>query len=262
MIFNAASSCWSSLPIQEAIQNIVVGKTYEPLLGVISAEHIQICPQHAHYFDTQTAEELLEKFPKVQFRLHADVRLKNKRGVSIDLSDYSKDTSWYFKELAQLSKKLGSKFYSLHAGKRKVNLEQLKEQYLRVQDIFNDVIVCVEGLYPASQGKWIIDSWSEYAWLAENSIPYAIDLSHLKIVEKKLGLNDDLIKDLIKNPLCEEIHISFNDGNLDSHNIAQNEYSNEFDRYKTFLKAKQEKSVIFTEGNQVLYQKRQQRLNN
>jgi hypothetical protein len=260
MIVNAASSCWSGLPIQEAVKKIVDGETYEPLLGVISSSHIQICPQHTNYIDSSIAKELSEQYPQTQFRLHADVRLKNKRGYTLDLSDFSEDTAWYFKELAKLSQELGSKVYSLHAGKRKVNLEQFKEQYLKVQDIFGDITVCVEGLYPAGLNKWLIDKWEEYAWLADNNIPYALDLSHLKIVAKKHESNDSLINDLIGDALCHEVHVSFNDGFLDSHEIAGEKFTEEFEKYKGFINRKNEKSVIFTEGNQVLFERKQKKL--
>lgn len=254
MIINAASSCWSGLKIQDAVDKIVSGQTFEPLLGVISSEHIQICPQHINYFDNSVLEELTHRFPNTQFRLHSDVRLKNKRGYSVDLSDFSLDTKWYFEELANYSKILKSKVYSLHAGKRKVSLTEFKEQYLAVQEIFGDINVAVEGLYPTAQKKWIIDCWEEYAWLAENNISYALDLSHLRILEKKFVTQDNLVKQLIQNNLCEEIHISFNDGNLDSHEIAQEKFQSLYNKYLDYLSFKTEKSIIFTEGNQVLHE--------
>lgn len=261
MIINAASSCWSGLKIKDAVEKIVNGETFEPLLGTISSNHIQICPQHINYFDEDVADDLVNRFPQTQFRLHADVRLKNKRGYSVDLSDFNQDTKWYFEELSQYSKKLGSKAYSLHAGKRKVSLGEFKEQYLSVQEIFGNTKVVVEGLYPTAQKKWIIDCWEEYVWLAENNIPYALDLSHLKILEKKFGAEDNLIKELIDNDLCEEIHISFNDGILDSHEIAQTKFQSTFDKYCDFLKNKKAHSVIFTEGNQVLHQIKEKKKN-
>lgn len=260
MIINAASSCWSGLPIQDAIQKIVEGNTFEPLLGVISAEHIQICPQHINYFDSDMAKDLTRNFSNTKFRLHADVRLKNKRGYSTELSDFSETTEWYFQELSKLSKELGSKVYSLHPGKRKVNLAQLKDQYLKVQDIFGDVTVCIEGLYPTDQSKLLIDKWEEYSWLAENNIPYALDLSHLKIVTKRFGTNDSLLKDLISNPLCHEVHISFNNGFVDSHEIADNKFLDEFYKYKNFLNYTNSNAVIFTEGNQVLSELKKNKL--
>jgi hypothetical protein len=260
MIINAASSCWSGLPIEDAVEKIVSGQTFEPLFGTISGQHIQICPQHVNYFSEAMAEKLADQYQNTQFRLHADVRLKNKRGYTVDLSDFSEDTEWYFREVASLSRKLNSKVYSLHAGKRKVSLIQFKEQYLKAQEIFDDVTLCVEGLYPASMEKWLIDKWDEYAWLAENNIPYAIDLSHLKIVTKRYGKNNSLVNDLIANHLCHEVHLSFNDGNLDSHEIAGEKFSDEFEKYKGFLSHKNSHSVIFTEGNQVLHEIRQKKL--
>jgi hypothetical protein len=259
MIINAASSCWSGKSIQEAVEKIVNGDTYEPLFGTISANHIQICPQHTDYVSDEVVEEIVNKYPSTQFRLHADVRLKNKRGYTIDLSDFNDDTEWYFKEVARISKKLKSKVYSLHAGKRKVSLNEFKEQYLKAQDIFEDITLCVEGLYPAGMEKWLIDKWEEYEWLAKNKIPYALDLSHLKIVAKKYGDNSTIVNEMIANELCHEVHLSFNDGNLDSHDIAGDKFSEEFEKYKGFLSHKNDHSIIFTEGNQVLHQMRQKK---
>lgn len=260
MIINAASSCWSGKSIQEAVQKIVNGETYEPLFGTIAANHIQICPQHTDYISDEVVEELVGKYPNTQFRLHADIRLKNKRGFTVDLSDYNSDTEWYFKEVARISAKLNSRVYSLHAGKRTVSLDAFKEQYLKVQDIFGDITLCVEGLYPAGMDKWLIDKWEEYEWLAENNIPYALDLSHLKIVAKKYGANSAMVNNMMANELCHEVHLSFNDGNLDSHDIAGDKFTKEFSKYKGFLNHKNENSVIFTEGNQVLHEVRQKKL--
>lgn len=260
MIINAASSCWSGKSIQEAVQKIVNGETYEPLFGTISANHIQICPQHTDYISDEVIDELIQLYPNTQFRLHADIRLKNKRGYTVDLSDYNNENEWYFKEVARISHKLNSKIYSLHAGKRNVDLKEFKEQYLRVQEIFGDITLCVEGLYPAGKEKWLIDKWEEYSWLLENKIPYALDLSHLKIVAKKYGDNSELINEMIANELCHEVHLSFNDGNLDSHDIAGENFNNEFEKYKGFLQHANSQATIFTEGNQVLNQIKQKRL--
>lgn len=249
---HAASSCWSTYKLEDAINNIYTGKTQEPLLGVISHEHIQICPQHSGYLDESTLEFLKQTYFETNFRLHSDVRLKNKRGFSIDLSDFSQDTTWYFKTLAHYSKILGASAYTLHAGKRICSLKQLHDKFLYVQEIFGDIQVGIEGLYPFGNNKWLISSWEEYEWMAENNISYALDLSHLNIVANKFGTNSKLIKQLISNHLCIEVHISFNEGHLDNHLIGNEAYYDLFKEYNEFLNHKNMDAIIFTEGNQLL----------
>lgn len=115
---NAVSACWSSLPYEMAIQNIADG-TVEPILGQLYTEHVQLCPQHPDHISEELIERLMEKFTQIQFRLHSDVRLVNKRGITIDLIDFNSDTQWYFETLAQYSKQMNAPLYSLHAGTRR-----------------------------------------------------------------------------------------------------------------------------------------------
>lgn len=256
MNIQSASSCWSSYPYKRAIENLFTQKTFEPLIGVLSTEHIQLCPQHADYLHDELIEYFLETYPATHFRLHSDVRLKNKRGYAIDLSDLNEDTLFYFKELSRMTKKLKAPVYSLHAGKRTISLNELKDKYIQLQDIFEDCKVAVEILYPFKHNHWLLDKWQEYEWLLDNNIPFALDLSHAHIVERKYGKNDDLINLMIASSLCTEIHISFNDGVHDSHYLATDEYIPRYQQYLTQIKNKPESCVIFSEGNQVLHQRK------
>ena len=114
---NGVSSCWSSYPIKMAIEKLHAG-TIEPLFGMLDTEHVQLCPQHPDFISENLLDFLMETYPATQFRLHADVRLKEKRGYVIDLSNFSSETEWYFRRLAEYSKRLSAPAYSLHAGKR------------------------------------------------------------------------------------------------------------------------------------------------
>ena len=83
MKINAVSACWSSLPYHLAIKNISDG-TVEPIIGQLHSEHVQLCPQHSDFLSESLIDSLQENFPDIQYRLHSDVRLINKRGVTID----------------------------------------------------------------------------------------------------------------------------------------------------------------------------------
>ena len=256
MNIQSASSCWSSYPYKKAIKNLLTQKTVEPLIGVLSTNHVQLCPQHSDYLSDELIEFFMQTYKYTQFRLHSDVRLKNKKGYTIDLSDFNEETKPYFKELARMSKKMKAPVYSLHAGKRLISLNELKNKYARLQDIFEDCTVAVEVLYPFKNNHWLLDKWQEYEWLLNNDIKFALDLSHAYIVEQRYGKNDDLVNTMIASPLCTEIHISFNDGKMDSHYLATDEHNTKYKSYLEQIKNKQEHCVVFSEGNQVLHQKK------
>ncbi len=91
MNINAVSACWSAYTYEEALQKIHQG-TYEPLLGALSHEHVQLCPQHKNIITPELIDSLKTLYPETQFRLHADVRILGKIGYTIDLMDYSEKT--------------------------------------------------------------------------------------------------------------------------------------------------------------------------
>ena len=47
----------------------------DDVLGPISMEHVQLCPQHAGYIDEALLEQLMELYPATKFRLHASPKL-------------------------------------------------------------------------------------------------------------------------------------------------------------------------------------------
>lgn len=258
MKINAVSACWSSMPYEMAIGNIFSG-TVEPILGTLSSEHVQLCPQHPDYVSEKLIDTLMENFPEMQFRLHSDVRLVNKRGVTIDLIDYNEDTKWYFQELAKFSKRMNAPLYSLHAGSRNHHtIYDLFEKAKQVQELF-DCPVAIEGHYPFGQNKYLINSWAEYEALYNSGLSYALDLSHLNIVAHREGWHNDLTVEMLKSSQCKEIHISFNEGHLDNHMIATNEQSNLWNKWKNMIEQSHSQAVIFSEGNQVLHLRKQKK---
>ncbi len=254
MNINAVSACWSSYPYQKAIQNIVDG-TLEPIIGVLAHQHVQLCPQHADYISEPLIDHLMNQFPDIQFRLHADVRLKNKRGYSIDLSDFCDENLWYFQELAQISQQMKAPLYSLHAGRRNGSIDELFEKAKKMEDIF-DCPVAIEGLYPFNGHQYFIDSWHEYEKLSQSGCNYAIDLSHLNILATKEGWREDLVLETLSKNQCKEIHVSFNEGYHDSHMIGTNEQKEQWEKWHFFIKNSCTKADIFSEGNQVMHMRK------
>lgn len=251
MQINGVTACWSSLTYEAAVDNLI-DKTVEPMFGVLSSEHIQLCPQHSNYLTIPLIEKLKSQYPQTQFRLHSDVRLKNKIGITIDLVDFNKESLWYFKTLSEYSALLEAPLYSLHAGARKnCTMLELFNKQKQLQDIFS-CEVAIEGHYPFKTHHWLIDSWSEYEQLHRSELPFALDLSHLNIVAKREGWQWDLTADMVRSKHCKEVHISFNEGLLDNHKVAVETFSPLWNTWVPLLENANKNAVIFSEGNQVL----------
>lgn len=250
MKINAASACWSGLLYEEAVANLASG-TVEPILGNLDCSHIQLCPQHKDVLTLGLIQKLQTNYPNIQFRLHSDVRTLKKSGYTIDLSDLDSTNLWYFEELNELSQYINAPLYSLHAGKRSISFEQLIENYYHLSEIFHCPIA-IEGHYPFKRDYWLIDKWQEYELFLKHNISYALDLSHLNIVAKRYGWDWDLTQCLISSPNCKEIHISFNDGLLDSHLVATEQYLPMWTHWQRILSSKNSDCFIFSEGNQSL----------
>ena len=258
MIINAVSACWSSYSYEDSIRLIHEG-TQEPIFGKLSSEHVQLCPQHSNYITEELIIHLMNTYPDIQFRLHADVRLKNKKGKTIDLINFNEENRWYFKELANLSKLMKAPLYSLHAGIRgNSNLDELFEKQQELQELFH-CPVAVEGHYPFKNNHYLISNWAEYEQLYLSKLPYALDLSHLNIVAHRVGWDYDLTQEMLSSKQCKEIHLSFNNGILDSHNLSLEENLSLWGKWKTILEKRNKEAVVFSEGNQVLYLKKQAR---
>ncbi len=255
MKINAVTACWSSLSYQQAVQKIAEG-TVEPILGQLSFDHVQLCPQHPDFISYELLDFLQEKYPSIQFRLHSDIRLINKRGITMDLVDFTPENLWYFKTIAEFSNYIKAPAYSLHAGVRKITLEQLFEKYYQLQDLF-DCPIAIEGHYPFGNDKYLINSWSEYESMFRSGINFALDLSHLNIVAHREGWQFDLTKEMLASSQCKEIHISFNEGKMDNHLIATNEQQELWNLFKSMIEQSSPSADIFSEGNQVLHLRKQ-----
>lgn len=255
MIINAVSACWSSHSYEDAVSYIYEG-TVEPLFGTLSSEHVQLCPQHSNVLSEKVISSLMTQYPDIQFRLHSDVRLKNKIGITMDLIDLNDQSKWYYETLAHFSQLLNAPLYSLHAGKREdFSISELFDKGWQLQEIFNCPIA-IEGHYPFQNKKYLIDSWKEYEQLYRSNLPYALDLSHLNIVAFREGWDYDLTKEMLASPRCKEIHISFNEGKLDNHLIAQEHNLVLWNIWKNMIEESKSSATIFSEGNQVLHKRK------
>lgn len=256
MIINAVSACWSSYTYQEAIRLIHEG-TVEPLFGVLAHEHVQLCPQHANFLSETVINDLINLYPDIQFRLHSDVRLKNKQGYTIDLIDFDKESLWYFETLAQFSKQMNAPLYSLHAGERdEKTLDELFDKAHALNEVF-DCPVAIEGHYPFKNDKYLLSNWKEYEQLHLSNLPFALDLSHLNIVAFREGWDYDLTQEMLSSPQCKEIHLSFNDGIMDSHYLSQEQHTKIWNNWQPMVEKANKEAVIFSEGNQVLHLRKQ-----
>jgi len=217
----------------------------EPFWGKISTDHVQICPQTSATVDTAAAEFLMEKYPQTKWRLHANARVLPQHFI-YDASTVSQDTLFYFKELFARQKTFGSRIMSIHAGYRKNCSE--KDFWKNVDILRNlaalyDTEVAIEGLYPSEKAPQWIDTWSGYEDILKKEIPFALDLSHLKIVAKKEGWKKDLAEEMVSSPFCREIHVSENDGLRDRHEKIKNP-----PKWLDCLVRAHPSSVVFSEG--------------
>lgn len=216
---NCSLASWPSMSAKLALERAMAGVT-EPAIGRLATRHIQICPQNRGTLTLSRVEELQAIAPKTQFRLHANVEVVEGMRVPWDLGDVHKPERFpYFESLASVSAALNAPAYTLHAGVRQADydLKQMSDNLKRLADTF-ECRVGVEGLYPHPRKDQLISSGSEYRWLLESGLDYALDLSHIHIVATAEGGFDHvLLQELLGSTRCLEIHVSHNDGSRDQH---------------------------------------------
>lgn len=187
----------------------------DTFLGDISINEVQLCPQTNTISTIDDFNFLMENYIHTKFRLHADVKLVGRyKPADLCYFDISNKYDKNWKCIADMSNYINAPAYSLHSGKRVCSLEELYEKYYHLQDLFNCPIA-IEGHYP-SRTDYLFNSWQEYSSLLIKNVYYVIDLSHLHILSVK-GWEDNLIKELLNNPRCIEVHFSGNNKRTDSH---------------------------------------------
>lgn len=243
MKMQAASAVAPVTPHIIALEHIASGLEDE-VLGKIHMDKVQICPQHAGYVGDKLIDQLLDKYPTTEFRLHASPKLKGLNSGARYVSN-ARENEDYFKLADSINRRFGSSGYSIHAGERsQCSFEQMLDNLDWIQQI-SQTPISVEGLYPSSSNRWLMSSWQEYERVAEKGFHYALDLSHLNIVAKKHGRNDQLVRDLIVSNQCAEVHVSANDGRADSHKPLDD---SNLPWWMDILTQERPSAVIFYEG--------------
>lgn len=215
----------------------------EPLLGVLSTEHVQLVPQNHGFLSESLCTQLREAYPQTQFRLHANVRALRPYVVA-DLSGFDLHMDW-FEQAAKLSRALGAQGYTAHAGLRsQASLTKVLENARRCSDLFG-CPVGVEGHYPTTADTYLVSSWYEYQEVFESGVCYALDLSHLNILFRDSGrLPITLVAEMLACERCIEVHVSDNDGKGDQHRICTSR-----PWWWDLLDQINQNAVVFSEGN-------------
>lgn len=215
MHINPSLASFPSATFVEAAHRVVAGVT-EPLLGTCRAEVLQLVPQAYGILDEAVCDELQSLYPGKELRLHANVRLGERR-VMADLSGLHKHAQ-YFARLAELNRHIRGTVYTAHAGRRsEATIQQMLDHCRRLEDRMG-CIVAVEGHYPTAGDVFLVSSWSEYRSVFKSGVRYVVDLSHINIVAEQSGERDDvLVQEMLACERCIEVHISDNNGAADSH---------------------------------------------
>jgi hypothetical protein len=250
LVVNAATACFPGMTVKAAIEQILAGAS-EPMIGRLASQHIQCCPQNLGHLSEAVCEDLRASFPECTLRLHANARVLPHH-VRYDASTFTDDTRHYYEALADRSRRLGATAYSLHAGfQRNCALPQMIDNVCRIQDIFGDMVVAVEGLYPNAANPQLMDTWGAYQAVLDAGTPLAIDLSHTKIVARAAASTDEgLLRDLLASPTTIEVHISENNGVADHHDILRREPF-----WWHLLPSVNANAVVFSEGNQLRHRR-------
>lgn len=247
---HATTACLPGFSPPTAIKMICDG-LFEPGLGLLNSSHIQICPQNPGHLNEKNCENLKETFPRSQLRLHANARVFPTHQL-LDASCFSKETQPYFQALSDRSHRLQAPGYSLHAGyQENASLKECFDSVSHIQDLFGDIPVALEGLYPSKHRPQLMDSWADYEALLNSGLWMAIDMSHLQIVAQSQGWQRDLVQALIRSPQCLEIHVSDNDGRRDNHLVIDTPPT-----WLGWLNEVGDNVVVFSEGDQVRAQKK------
>ena len=163
-----------------------------------------------------------------------------------DLSNLDQHRDWFL-QAGRVSRHLGASVYTAHAGRRRnASLDRVLDNTRRAADLFG-CMVGVEGLYPSQDLDWLVSTWGEYRQVFESGVPYALDLSHIHILATQSGHRDmGLLAEMLACPNCIEVHVSANDGRLDSHRLC----SGQPPWWAPLLTHLHPDAVAFSEGNQ------------
>lgn len=246
---NTSLACWVGYTHEQGMKSAKneqsEGLLTEPLWGALHLDHVQIVPQARGLLTEDIALNLRNTYPDTEFRLHANVRVKQERCI-YDISNYPEAKDW-FKQAARLQHLIGGKVYSAHTGfRRDCDLDTMFGYAQELSDLFGQP-VAIEGQYPDKHDSYLLSYWPEYQALLESGLPFALDLSHLNIVARQsLERNLTLTKELLASENCLEVHVSHNNGTGDWHQVCEQGRRPWW--YNALIESGTQ-AVIFTEGN-------------
>jgi hypothetical protein len=243
---HGTTACFPGFTVRAALARLREGAS-EPQLGALSTAHVQVCPQNFGRIDEAEAEALRAEFPEMRLRCHANARVLE-RHVMFDASTVSDDTLPYFHALADRCRRFGASVMSIHAGyEQNATHAQMVDNVRRLQgEVFGDVQLAVEGLYPNAHRPQLLATWADYERALRTSVPIAVDLSHLNIVAHHDGaMQTDLVRELLASPTTLEVHLSDNTGTKDAHDVLARA-----PWWWPLLDAIGPHAIAFSEGNQ------------
>ena len=93
---------YSRTPHLLAIAEMLANPPVEPLLGTLSTDKVQICPQNHGIFNEEMAAEVRKTLPHIEWRLHANVRVQREHRI-VDMCDWPHERD-YFADVARVSR--------------------------------------------------------------------------------------------------------------------------------------------------------------
>lgn len=228
----------------EAIAQATQGDQFARIIGKLSTQKIQLCPQSRGVLDASAAACLKSTYPEIEFRLHANIKIQASRAI-FDAVDFDhKSLAAHWMQIKEISNLLSAPCYTLHAGLRKNGqLEEMFSRVNRLQDYLG-IPVAVEGHYPTKNRDYLLDSWSEHKKLLASDVNFVIDLSHFNIIAaKEKEIHKEMLLELLGSPRCIEVHLSGNDNHRDKH-----EQLNGREWWIPMLEYVNPESTIFFEG--------------
>jgi hypothetical protein len=222
-----ASACYPGKPIDTALILLHKNKPIDFCIENWDFSHVQLCPQHIGFISEITTDRIKLKYPKTQFRLHANIRVTTTHR-SFDAGFDLLDNLEYATKIKNIQQQLNAKTYSYHAPMRhNKSWCEIITNVLTLQD-FLGIPTALEGLYPNpknSEDLWK-DSITAYEQILKSDLFFALDLSHLNIAYEQ---TDDcnkqqlisLTQEMLQNKNCIEVHISGNDGKNDNHKVIE-----------------------------------------
>lgn len=214
---NVSLAAFPAFTAMDAMARATQGVS-EPAIGPLSLAETQICPQNRGQLTEEACAALRRQFPGTRFRLHANVQVLGTRMI-LDLSRWQSRRD-YWQQLATISQCLDAPAYSAHAGRRsEATLSEVLDATRACEDLMG-VPTAVEGHYPTTNEAFHIATLAEYRAVMESGVRYVVDLSHIHIcavAERNRDLG--LVKALVENERCLEVHLSANNGRRDEHRL-------------------------------------------